>query len=119
MKSAVAAVVALWLLFGAAGVHCGIPRLAQAQPSQTWATINADQAHLADGSTSSCPAKFGTAVLPRSGVSMGAFAVLAAFGIVTGCLVLLRAPSGRSPPARLAAPITGQILLTRFCLARR
>ncbi|WP_459758277.1 putative copper homeostasis (lipo)protein LpqS [Mycobacterium riyadhense] len=119
LRTVVAAIVAAWLVFGAAGVHCGIPRFDQALSG---VAIAGDQAHLMDGSASPCQAKFATPALAPASTSLVALGVVAMVGIVTASLALPGSPGGRSPPVRCGFPvggIGGRDRLSRFCLARR
>lgn len=97
-------------------VHAGHPLLA------SWGAefaVSAHHAHMVDGSAHSHhPEQFATAVLPRSATTLAALAVVVT---VVAALVILDCfvPGGRGPPPALAPVVTGQDLLTRFCLARR
>jgi len=125
-RNTIAAVLAIWLLLGVAGGHCGIPRaqFREAYPQQLSSApgaelvANVGLADLVDRSESPCPAKFVTAVLPRSAMSLVAFATVA---IVTVAILLADfvAPGGRSPPTGRVSVLAGRARLTRFCLARR
>lgn len=84
-------------------------------------TLNADQPRLVEGLPICKSSKmFATAALPKP-----AAAALIALGAVTAGVVVkewlsqLVVAAGRGPPPALAAALTGQDLLTRFCLARR
>lgn len=82
-------------------------------------TVDVTQPHVDTGSRHACLEKLGTAVLPRSAtVSTALCAVVAVVAI--GCLLTpLGVVAGRGPPRPLAAALTGQEVLTRFCLFRR
>jgi hypothetical protein len=82
-------------------------------------TVNAEHAHLVDGSSTACHESVPTAVLPRSGTaSVGHGAVMAVVAI-TGWQAQPAVLAGRDPPGALGTALTGQDLLRRFCLARR
>jgi len=100
---------ALWLLFGAAGVHCGI-RGWRRRIRRNLGEINAVK-RISRRLDVVMPAKFATAVLPRSGVSL----------VPSPCWrrsessrlpLLLRAPAGVVRPP-VGCSITGKAL-TRF-----
>jgi hypothetical protein len=82
-------------------------------------TVNAEHAHLVDGSSMACHESVTTAVLPRSAaasVGHGAVVVVVA---ITGWQAQPAVLAGRGPPGALGITRTGQDLLRRFCLARR
>lgn len=83
--------------------------------------VNADHAHVVDGSTHSHhPEVFASAVLPqRAATALVALAVVVAALAVAGLLGTMVVPAGRGPPGAPARVVTGQHLLTRLCLARR
>lgn len=81
--------------------------------------VNVGHAHLSDGSSTDCHNVFATAVLPRSATTLAELGVVASAGAITAVLANLVVPAGRSPPKVLPIALTGQDLLTRFCLARR
>jgi lipoprotein LpqS len=82
-------------------------------------TVNAEHAHLVDGSSTACHESVPTAVLPRSATaSVGLGAVMAVVAI-TGWQAQPAVLAGRGPPGALGTALTGQDLLRRFCLARR
>ncbi|WP_211697623.1 hypothetical protein [Mycobacterium spongiae] len=122
----VAAALAIWLLVGVAGGHCGISRAQslEANPQQLstasglrLATI-VGHVHVADGSTSQCSAKVAIAVLPRSTGPLLALG-MAAIVVATVLSAHRAVPDGRSPPSGPVPVIAGRTLLTRYCLARR
>jgi lipoprotein LpqS len=82
-------------------------------------TVNAEHAHLVDGSSMACHEAVTTAVLPRSAAaSVGHGAVMAVVAIA-GWQAQPAVLTGRGPPGALGTARTGQDLLRRFCLARR
>ena len=82
-------------------------------------SVNAEHAHLVDGSSTECHESVMTAVLPRPATaSVGHGAVIAAVAI-TGWRAQPTALAGRGPPRALGNARTGQDRLRRFCLARR
>ncbi|WP_456319949.1 putative copper homeostasis (lipo)protein LpqS [Mycobacterium basiliense] len=117
MRPAVGAMVAAWLVFGIAGVHCGIPRVDFAQ-THLVAMAAGDQANLHLGSTPPCPPKFTTAESPRAPTSLVPLGVVVVIGLVVGFLADLSTAGGRGPPVRPGFAMSGRRLLTRFCLAR-
>ncbi|ASQ89206.1 hypothetical protein AN931_23460 [Mycobacterium intracellulare subsp. chimaera] len=83
-------------------------------------TIDIAHPHLDSRSSVTHPEAFAAAVLPNSPATTAAalgvaVAVLVAVGLLWQRVML----AGRSPPGGLAAALTGQDLLTRFCLSRR
>ncbi|MCA2247854.1 hypothetical protein JF729_08605 [Mycobacterium intracellulare] len=84
-------------------------------------TVNVDHPHVGKGSSGEHPEQFTTAVVPRSGgvvaalIALGAVAAVA----VAGGLAWFGLPAGRGPPHTPAFSVTGQDVLTRFCLSRR
>lgn len=121
----VALVFAVWLVVGAAGLHCGVPRFDSTSHRVstslgTELAINADHTGLSDGSRSSCPAKFATAVIPSAAGTLVALGTAVAVVAVIGDCTRLVTTAQRGPPARLiSVAITGQGLLTRLCRALR
>jgi hypothetical protein len=120
----VAAAVAVIAVVGYCGLNLSGPR-----PSHTpralssWLssefTVNAEHAHLVDGSPAACHGSVTTAVLPRSGTASVARGAVTAVVAVTGWLAQPPVVAGRGPPRALGTALTGQDLLTRFCRARR
>ncbi len=83
-------------------------------------TVSVNQSYVVNGPSKTCPRAFGDAVLPQSpATAVAALGVVAAVVAVAGWLVPHVVPAGRDPPRGPAAFLTGQELLTRFCLARR
>jgi hypothetical protein len=119
------AAVAVVAVVGYCGSNLSRPRASHATDALLTSldsefTVNAEHAHLVDGSSKACHESLTTAVLPRSGTaSIGIGAVMA---VVANGGWLARPPvvAGRGPPrAALGTALTGQDLLTRFCRARR
>lgn len=80
--------------------------------------VNADHAHLVNDSTTRCHEVIAAAVLSRAAnplVNLGTVSAAA----VTAAVVSLAVAVGRGPPRVHGLVLTGQELLTRFCLARR
>jgi lipoprotein LpqS len=82
-------------------------------------TVNAEHAHLVDGSSTACHESVTTAVLPRSGTASVARGAVMAVVAITGWLAQPPVAAGRGPPRVLGTALTGQDLLTRFCRVRR
>lgn len=82
-------------------------------------SVNADHAHLADGTSPACDESLAAAVLPQSATTLVALGLVFAVVAVMGWLAQPAVLSGRGPPRALGAVLTGQDLLTRFCLSRR
>ncbi|WP_040624515.1 hypothetical protein [Mycobacterium parascrofulaceum] len=84
-------------------------------------TVDVDHPHVGKGSSGGHHEQFTTAVLPRSGAVVAA---LIALGVVAAVAVTAGSawfglPAGRGPPRAPAFSVTGQDVLTRFCLSRR
>ncbi|ASQ89216.1 hypothetical protein CE197_13075 [Mycobacterium intracellulare subsp. chimaera] len=80
---------------------------------------NVDNTHPASASTG-CHHAFTIAVLPAPwSAALVGLGVVVALVALRGSLPHRVAPIGRGPPRAAATFITGQDLLTRFCLARR
>ncbi|MES3638929.1 hypothetical protein Q9Q76_17700 [Mycobacterium intracellulare] len=84
-------------------------------------TVDVDHPHVSKGSAGGHHEQFTTAVLPRSGAVAAALIALGAVAAValTGGLARFGVPAGRGPPRAPALSVTGQDVLTRFCLSRR
>jgi hypothetical protein len=82
-------------------------------------TVNAEHAHLVDGSSMACHESVATAVLPRSATASVRRGAVTAVVAITGWQAQPTVFAGRGPPRALGTALTGQDLLTRFCLARR
>jgi lipoprotein LpqS len=128
LRSTIVVVAVAWLLAGAAGAHCGLPRFESpsAHPSRSSTTllgsqiaINLDHANLSDGARSSCPAKLATPVTPRFATPLVALGAVVAVVAITGLFGDLVAATVRGPPSGLTYLLTGQSLLPRLCVARR
>ncbi|WP_456320257.1 putative copper homeostasis (lipo)protein LpqS [Mycobacterium ostraviense] len=79
-----------------------------------------DHPHVDNGSAGTHHAAFPTAMLTKSSsTALVALSLVSALVVVAGSLVRRAVPAGRGPPGGLAAALTGQDLLTRFCLSRR
>ncbi|WP_083212156.1 hypothetical protein [Mycobacterium intracellulare] len=84
-------------------------------------TIILDHPHLVDGDSWGIhPEAFAAGVLPNSSsAALAALGVVVAVVAVTAWLAQHLVLAGRGPPRGLATALTGQDLLTRFCLSRR
>ncbi|MCA2347058.1 hypothetical protein JF734_14435 [Mycobacterium intracellulare] len=84
-------------------------------------TVNVDHPHVSKGSAGDHHEQFTTAVLPRSGAVVAALIALGVVAAVavTGGLAWFGLAAGRGPPHTPAFALTGQEVLTRFCLSRR
>ncbi|ATO65204.1 hypothetical protein [Mycobacterium avium] len=84
-------------------------------------TVDVDHPHVSKGSAGGHHEQFTTAVLPRSGAVVAALIALGVVAAValTGGLAWCGLPAGRGPPHTPAFSVTGQDVLTRFCLSRR
>lgn len=84
-------------------------------------TLSVDHLHVGKGLAGDHPERFTAAVLPRSGAVVAALIALGVVAAVavTGGLARFGVPAGRGPPRAPALSVTGQDVLTRFCLSRR
>lgn len=80
--------------------------------------VNADHAHLVNDSTTRCHVVLAAAVLSRAATPLVDLGTVSA-AAVTAAVVSLAVAVGRDPPRVHGLVLTGQELLTRFCLARR
>ncbi|GLV09174.1 hypothetical protein AWC17_19515 [Mycobacterium nebraskense] len=129
LRCVVAVCLAVWgVLIGADSVIMNSQALAvHPAPAVSSASgggqpaLSVDHPHLGKGSPSEHPEQFTTAVLPRSGAAVAMLIVLGVVAAVAvaGGLGLLGVPAGRGPPGAPAFALTGQEVLTRFCLSRR
>jgi hypothetical protein len=120
----VAAAVAVVAVVGHCGSNLSGPRASHAPHALISSlasefTVNAEHTHLVDRSSTACHESVTTAVLPRSGTASVARGAVMAVVAITGWLPQPPVVAGRGPPRALGAALTGQDLLTRFCLARR
>ncbi|ETW26555.1 hypothetical protein MGAST_14970 [Mycobacterium gastri 'Wayne'] len=83
--------------------------------------VNIGHSHLENRSSSAHHHEAFTAgVLPGSpGTTFAALGFVVAAVAAVGLLAQLVVSAGRGPPGGFAAALTGQDLLTRFCLSRR
>lgn len=123
LRSAIAIVAAIWLLGGAAehAWHAATS-LDQAHGAVASASgplaVNADHAQCESGLSPSCPGSVAVVDLPRWDIGFLVLGLSAAAVVLVCCLDRMR-QTKRGPPRGSPMPITGQDLLTRFCLARR
>jgi hypothetical protein len=82
-------------------------------------TVNAEHAHVVDGSSMACHESVPTAVLPRSATASAGIGAVMAVVSITGWQAQPAVLAGPGPPGALGTALTGQDLLKRFCLARR
>ncbi|ORA19512.1 hypothetical protein BST12_16920 [Mycobacterium angelicum] len=110
-----------WLVFGIAGVHCGIPRLDLGHIQHADSSLSAvagDQGHLL-GPAKPCPPRFATLPLPPPVTAWVALGLVAVAGVAAFLVACVGAPGGRSPPAGVVVAVSGRSLLTRICQVRR
>jgi hypothetical protein len=83
--------------------------------------ISAEHQYLADGGSSGIhPETLAAAVLPNlSSIALTALGVVVAVVAATAWLAQHRMLAGRGPPRGFLAAVSGQDLLTQFCLSRR
>lgn len=127
-----AAWLAAWVLIGAHSVmghsQSSVSQSSMSQPARALVaslggefTVDVDHPHVSKGSAGGHHEQFTTAVLPRSGAVVAALIALGVVAAValTGGLAWCGLPAGRGPPHTPAFSVTGQDVLTRFCLSRR
>lgn len=124
--AAVALLAAVWMF--AIAAEAALPRADAAMPHHPHAfatshdnaaIVQSDHPHL--GTTSvPAPPEMVTAVLPpRAGTALATVALIAALIAGAALFVHLFVPTVRGPPRALAALLTGQQVVTRFCISRR
>lgn len=124
-RPAVALMIALWLVAvgvewtqpGADDPHHG-PHALAAGPHGDPAAMT-DHAHFGNGTIPVSPDTYADAVRPRATVALMALGLLAA--MVTVAVFYRGAPLAliRGPPRGVGEVLTGRVLLTRLCIARR
>lgn len=126
LRTVTAVVAALWLLAGAASCFLVCPERSASNPAHAVLTsrdgefaVHADHARVECGQSPACPQALATTLLPRSATALVALWTAVAMATVAGSLARWVAPTRRGPPGGLPLVLTGQDLLTRFCLARR
>ncbi|MDZ4232732.1 MAG: hypothetical protein U1C73_02985 [Dietzia sp.] len=87
-------------------------------PGAEFAVI-AEHPHVYDGSALASPETVAAAVPPRGTTMLVALAVIAAICVLAGCRARDLLAAVRGPPGAAAVILTGQQILTRFCIARR
>jgi hypothetical protein len=125
--AAIAAAVAMWMLV--IGGHSELrSESVVSHPAHALVTslggefsVSADHPHLSRGSsTVHHHEAFATGVLSNSSsTTLAALGVVVAVVAAADLLAKYVVLAGRGPPRGLACAVTGQGLLTRFCLSRR
>lgn len=82
-------------------------------------SVNADHAHLSNGSFTHRDNDVVAAIVPRPSTGLVQVGVAAVAVVITAMLAGFVAPAGRGPPSLLTSVLSGQDILTRFCTARR
>lgn len=129
-RTATVTVVAIVLALGLAAVvaQCWLPQVHRhaAQPQHPVSTmvggefvVKGHHAHLSDNSTPPCPGQSAIAEVPRVTQPAIDSAAVAAIAEPVGAWTYLVVSPVRGPPPWQRSAITGQDLLTRYCLARR
>jgi lipoprotein LpqS len=103
-------------LFGPRASHTPHPSLSSLDSEFT---VQAEHAHLVDGSSTACHEAVTTAVLPRSATAAVGHGAVMAVPAITGWHAQPAVLARRGPPGALGTARTGQDLLKLFCLARR
>ena len=126
MRSVIALAAAAWLL--AVGAELALPYLttpAAHHPHYVSSSTSGhsaevvDHAHIQDGDKPASHEAFVAAILPRVTTGLAALGVIAALAALVSSFAHLVLPTMRGPPRRIATTLTGQHLVTRFCIARR
>ena len=126
VRAAIALALAFWVVVvatewalpvtDATPAH-GHHALSSALPTEHAVVI--DHPHISDASTPLAPDTFAEAVLPRAStalVALGLIAAVAAVGLLWNHTTLAAV---RGPPRPLATVLSGRVMLTRLCIARR
>lgn len=129
LRIAVATMATAVAMLLGASAHCPVLRPASPTYQETQLlltsggnqTLKVESLHRrTDGSVSSCPPKaLALAALPQPTTVLAALGVVAVLGALAGPLARRVVPTGRGPPPGRETYLTGQAILTRFCLARR
>jgi lipoprotein LpqS len=124
LRSVIAIAAAVWLLVAGCGGALEWSVRSAPDGAHTVLTspggafaVNADHAHSAQGSPLACQELFATAVLPGWAPPLPTLGLGAGAGASSFADLMPKA--GRGPRGEPAAVLTGQELLTRFCVARR
>lgn len=123
----IAAAVAMWVLAIAGHSTLRSESLASHAPQASTTplgnvfVINVDHPHLiGGGSSGSHHEAFAATVLPNSpSTALAALGLVVAVVAIAALLAQHVVLAGRGPPRGFPAALTGQDLLTRFCLSRR
>jgi hypothetical protein len=106
-----------WTGGGAAEPSHGSHTLA-AGPIGDFAVV-VEHPHFENGSTPMAPDTIADAVLPRATVALVALALIAAIAVAFPLWRQASSAVIRGPPRRLTTSLSGRVLLTRMCIARR
>jgi lipoprotein LpqS len=125
LRSVMTIMVAVWVLVGVAGCWIVRSEPSESNPAHAFSislsgefAVNADHARP-DCAMSACPKAFAMAVLPPSVTALVALVAAIVVTTIVGSAAHCAAPTRQSPPRGVLIALTGQDVLTRFCLARR
>jgi hypothetical protein len=128
VRSVIAIAATVWLLVAGASGDVDRSVHSTPDPAHTILTsfsgesaVNADHAHahVDTGSSLTCLELFASAVLPWWAPTLVALGLLVVLATVVGSFAERVLQPWRGPPRERATVITGQDLLTQFCVARR
>jgi len=118
--------VAVWVLGGVAGCWITRSEPSESNPAQAIFTslsdefaVNADHATADCATSPGCPQASGMAVLAPSTTILVALGTALVVTTIVGSVAHRAAAARRGPPHGALVALTGQDVLTRFCLARR
>jgi hypothetical protein len=126
LRSVMTIVVAVWVFVGVAGC-CWLVQLepSESTPAQAFSislrdgfAVNADHVTADCAVCPACPQTFAMAVLPPSATALVALGTAMVVTIV-GSGAHGAVPARRGSPRGVLVALSGQDVLTRFCLARR
>lgn len=125
-RPAIALMLALWLaVVGAEWILPGGGESAHHGPHTMVAGLHGDFAvavdhtHAQNDTGPAVPDTFAEAVLPRATVALIALALIASVVFMAPFWRQATRAADRGPPRSSAAPLSGRVLLTRLCIARR
>jgi hypothetical protein len=118
VRAFVALVLAFWVLVVTAEWALPGTEIAPAH-SHTDSAVVAEHPHMSDGSDPLAPDTFSEAVLPRVHTALIALGLIAALAAMVPLWGQTKLPVIRGPPRPISWSLSGRVMLTRLCIARR
>ncbi|UUO01984.1 hypothetical protein M4D79_27800 [Mycolicibacterium novocastrense] len=126
IRAALALGVALWLVAVAAQWALPVDEVTPAHGPHALSSaligdhpIVLDHQHIGDASPTVPPDTLAEAVLPRASTSLVLLGLIAALAVVAACWHQPALAAIRGPPKSRPSVLSGRVLLTRLCIARR